>query len=48
MKRRCEYVLCTAPPVRTVAYWGEHHDLCEEHAELIGDDGSDQPLELVD
>lgn len=40
MKRRCVWSACGEPATKTVGYWGEKHDLCAEHADLIGDDGS--------
>lgn len=49
MKRRCVWMQCPLPPERTVGYWGTNYDLCHDHAEMLGDDGSttDHQSELV-
>jgi hypothetical protein len=40
VKRRCEWLLCVKAPTRQCVCWGEVFDLCEEHGDLVGDDGS--------
>lgn len=48
MKHRCEYLNCPLPPTKTVGYWGTRYDLCDEHEDLLGDDGSMPELVLVE
>lgn len=38
MKRRCAWAGCKRRPTTVCHYWGDDHELCDEHAALVGND----------